>query len=306
MNIKKQPKIAVLLAAYNGQEYIEEQLDSILNQKDIDVSIFISIDLSTDNTYEWCLEFSHLHANVMILHYGAQFGGAAKNFFRLIRDVDFSTFDYISFSDQDDIWLLDKLIRAVNKIKETNSNGYSSNVMAFWLTGKRKLVEKSQPQRAWDYLFEAAGPGCTYVLSVDLASEIKKAVVKNWPEINKIGLHDWFIYAYARANGFNWFIDAWPSLLYRQHLDNQVGANKGWKAFSYRLKKVVGGWGIEQSALIAKLVGKGNSSFVRDWCDFERFGFLKLAFSANKCRRKPVERILFFFACFLMAIVGKR
>ena len=306
MNIKKQPKIAILLAAYNGLGYIEEQLDSILNQKSVDVSIFISVDLSTDHTYEWCLEFSHSHANIVVLPYGAQFGGAAKNFFRLIQDVDFSSFDYISFADQDDIWLPDKLIRAVNKSNETNSSGYSSNVMAFWPTGEKKLIKKSQPQRVWDYLFEAAGPGCTYVLSIDLANKIKETVVDNWSEINKLGLHDWFCYAYARANGFSWFIDAWPSMLYRQHAGNQVGANKGVKAFLYRLNKVVGGWGIKQSALTAKLVGKGDSNFVRDWCRFKRYGFLILAFSANKCRRRPQDRIFFFFACLLMAIVGKR
>ena len=302
----KTQKIAVVLAVYNGVEWIQEQLNSILKQENVEVTVFISIDPSTDGSEDLCHQFSKQYKNIIVLPNAGKFGGAAKNFFRLIRDVDFSDFDYLSYADQDDIWFKDKLFRAVSKIIETNSDGYSSNVIAFWPTGEKKLIEKSQPQREWDYLFEAAGPGCTYVMTVGLASQLKKTVVSNWTEINKLGLHDWYSYAYARANGFKWFIDPWPSMLYRQHLDNQVGANKGWKAFLYRLNKVVGGWGIEQSALVAKLIGKGDAAFVRGWCGFERYGFLKLAFSANKCRRKPQDRVFFFFACLLMAIVGKR
>jgi len=299
-------KIAVILAVYNGVEWLSEQLNSILDQEGVEVTIFISIDPSTDASEAFCNQLSMQHKNITLLPSVGKFGGAAKNFFRLIRDVDFSDFDYVSFSDQDDIWFEDKLVRAVNKIVETKSDGYSSNVIAFWPSGQQKLIEKSQPQREWDYLFEAAGPGCTYVMTVRLASEIKKTVVSSWVEVSKLGLHDWYSYAFARANGFNWYIDPQPSMLYRQHCNNQVGVNKGWKAFLYRFKKIAGGWGFEQSALIAKLVGKGDVAFVGSWRGFERYGFLKLAFNANKCRRKFVDRVFFFCICVFMAIAGSR
>ena len=301
----KTPNIAVVLAVYNGAEWLSEQINSILNQKSVKVTIFISIDPSADGSEQLCNQLSKKNANIIVLSDEGKFGGAAKNFFRLIRDVDFSDFDYVSYADQDDIWYINKLINAVDKIIETKSDGYSSNVIAFWATGEQRIIKKSQPQREWDYFFEAAGPGCTYVMTIDLASQIKKTVVCNWQEVNKLALHDWYSYAYARANGFKWFIDPWPSMLYRQHLKNQVGVNYGWKAFLYRLQKIIGGWGIQQSALIAMLVGKSDTAFVKSWCGFERYGFLKLAFNANKCRRKPIDRVFFFFACLLMAIVGK-
>lgn len=302
----KLPSVAVLLAAYNGRQFIEEQVDSILLQSDVTVSIFVSVDLSPDDTQAWCENLARQRGNVVVLPYGERFGGAAKNFFRLLRDVDFSGYDYIAFADQDDIWMPDKLCRAVAKIASTRSDGYSSNVMAFWPNGERKLISKAQPQRDWDYLFEAAGPGCTYVIAAPLALQIKAAVVANWSEINKLALHDWFSYAYARANGYAWFIDEWPSMLYRQHLGNEVGANKGFKAFKYRIGKVIGGWGIEQSALTAQSVGKGNAPFVKVWRRFSRTGFVKLAFHAGQCRRKALDRVFFFFACLLLALVGKR
>lgn len=304
MNACTTPKIAIALAVFNGALWLPEQVNSILVQQDVDVTIFISIDPSVDGSEVLCDMFAQQHVNIIVLPNAGKFGGAAKNFFRLIRDVDFSGFDYFAFADQDDVWFEDKLINAVNKIVETKSDGYSSNVLAFWSNGDKKLIEKAQPQREWDYLFEAAGPGCTYVMTVELASEIKQTVIASWLEVNQLGLHDWFSYAYARANGFKWYIDPWPSMLYRQHANNQVGVNAGWQAFLYRLKKISSGWGIKQSALIAKLIGKSDDAFVKSWRGFGRYGFLKLAFNANKCRRKPTERVLFFCAGFSMAMFG--
>lgn len=296
-------KIAVLLAAYNGEKWIEEQIKSILNQKGVHVTIFISIDPSTDGTRKFLETRYENSTQIIILKDVGSFGGAAKNFFRLIRDIDFSDFDYIAFADQDDIWFSDKLLRATQMLVETDGDGYSSNVLAFWKDGREKLIVKSQKQCKYDYLFEAAGPGCTYVMTMPLALQIKENLIAHWEEVNNLGLHDWYCYAYARAHGFKWIIDENPSMMYRQHAHNQVGVNSGWKAFVYRCKKVFTGWGISQSALIARLVGMENSKFVKQWSNFGRFGFLRLAFSSHQCRRKNKEKILFFFACVIMSII---
>ena len=117
----KQNKIAILLAAYKGKQYIQDQIDSILNQEDIDVTIFISIDPSTDGTRELLETVYCNNPHVIILNDVGKFGGAAKNFFRLIRDVDFTLYDFIAFADQDDIWYPQKLARAIVKINETES-----------------------------------------------------------------------------------------------------------------------------------------------------------------------------------------
>lgn len=297
------PHVAVLLAAYNGLKWIKEQIDSILKQNHVSVVIFISIDISIDETRKYLEELYCIENRIVILDDVERFGGAAKNFFRLIRDVDFSEFDYVAFADQDDIWFLDKLLCATQMLVNTSSYGYSSNVLAFWEDGNEKLIIKSQKQCKYDYLFEAAGPGCTYVMRRLLALQIKENIVANWQAINRVGLHDWYCYAYARANGFKWVIDENPSMMYRQHAHNQVGVNRGWKAFEYRCKKVFTGWGISQSALIAKLIGMGNSKFVTMWSGSNCLGFVGLALYANQCRRKNKEKILFFFACIIMATI---
>jgi rhamnosyltransferase len=240
--VNKYPSVAILLSAYNGIKWIEEQVVSILSQKNTSIEIFISIDLSNDQTYDWCQSFAKGRANIKVLPYGARFGGAAKNFFRLIRDVDFSYFDYIAFSDQDDIWDSGKLHHAIGTIEKYNLDGYSSDVIAFWSNGRKKLVKKSFPQKKFDYFFEAAGPGCTYVLKQQSAQKFKKFLIRNWEYINLVELHDWMIYAYFRSQGMRWKIDDKPLMRYRQHDHNQVGLNSGLKAYLIRFNKIKIKW----------------------------------------------------------------
>ncbi|WP_150466456.1 glycosyltransferase [Francisella sp. SYW-9] len=247
-------KIAVLLATYNGREYISEQVDSILNQVRVDVTIFVSDDLSTDGTKKILEKVSVTNSNVIILEDVGKFGGASKNFYRLIKDVDFSDFDYISLADQDDIWYVDKLINSINCIKEQNVDGYSADVLAFWEDGKELILKKANAQARYDHIFEPAGPGCTYVLSQKLAMEVKFFVVDKWHEVNKIDFHDWVIYAFARENGYGWYIDKKISMRYRQHNSNQLGANNGIKALTKRFKLVFSSWYRNETIKIIKVL----------------------------------------------------
>ncbi|MBE0491155.1 MAG: glycosyltransferase [Sulfurospirillum sp.] len=247
-------KTAVLLASYNGVKYIKEQVDSILNQKEVVVTIFVSDDLSTDGTIEYLRDIYKNEKRLVYLEANHKFGGAAKNCYRLIRDVNFSDFDYVSLADQDDIWYEDKLLRAIKTIEEKQIDAYSSNVLAFWEDGKEMILQKAQSQTKYDHLFEAAGPGCTYVLSQKLANDVKRFMLKNWEQINQVDLHDWLIYAYSRENRYKWYIDEKPSMRYRQHISNQVGANDGFSAKIKRLKLVFSSWYRDETSKIIKVL----------------------------------------------------
>jgi len=300
------PKCAVLLAVYNGMHYLREQVETILNQQDVSVTLFVSVDLSTDGSLDWFFDLSELDTRVIVLPYGEKFGGAARNFFRLIRDVDFKSFDYVAFADQDDHWYLDKLSRAIHIMSTSGYDAYSGNVIAFWADGKRLLINKAQPQRRWDYIFEAAGPGCTYVMSVNLINAIKTHMMKVWDLLQEVSLHDWFCYAFARANGFKWYIDDQPSMLYRQHANNQVGVNLGLKAYANRFKKIKNGWWLTQALLIAELVGVSQSRFIQSWLRLRRSDLFRLSLQAFQCRRRLQEQIFFFFVCLLLCFTGIR
>ena len=298
------PRVAVLLAAYNGMQWIEQQLDSILKQQGVSLKIFVSTDQSTDNTLDFVEKLALKYPCIVVLPYGDRFGGAAQNFFRLLHDVDFSEFSYVCFSDQDDIWLPNKLLRAHEVLLKTAAGAYSSNVLAFWPNGRQHLVEKSQKQVKWDFLFEAAGPGCTYVMRQSLACTLQAVVKNRWAEVQQVGLHDWFAYAFARANGYRWVIDDYAGMLYRQHANNQVGVNKGWRAWRHRAHKVLGGWGLAQSALIADLVGLGDDAFVKRWSGGGRAGLLWLACHGGQCRRRGRDKLLFALSCLAMSLLG--
>ena len=234
------PKVAVLLAAYNGMKWIKEQINSILYQKNVNIDIYISVDSSDDGTYEWCLNLAKNNNNINVLSYGIRYGGAGKNFFRLIKDVDFTNYDYISFADQDDIWMLDKLSHGIKQMKINKAKAYSANVIAFWEDGNEKIIDKSQPQRKLDYLFEGGGPGCTYIFSIEPANLVKHYLTI-FSELNDFYFHDWLFYAILRHNKFNWFIDSVPKMKYRQHMDNHVGANILIKSKLFRIRYVLSG-----------------------------------------------------------------
>ncbi|MFB3854682.1 MAG: glycosyltransferase [Vicinamibacterales bacterium] len=300
------PEVAVCLAAFNGIRWLPQQLDSILEQRGVSVTVVVSVDRSTDGTEQWVAERAAGDSRIVALPYGGRFGGAALNFFRLLRDTDFSGFDYVSFSDQDDIWQQEKLLRAHRVLQETGGDGYSSDVLAFWPSGRTRLIRKSQPQRRWDFHFEAAGPGCTYVMRAHLARAIQGLVRQRWEEICAVGLHDWFVYAFARANGYRWVIDRHAEVLYRQHDRNHLGVNAGRRAFAYRVRSVTSGWAFAQAELIANLVGARESEFVKRWLEGGRSGFLWLALNSSHCRRRVRDRLLFALSCLVSFTAGIR
>lgn len=301
-----QPSFAVCLAAHNGTKWLDAQLDSILAQVGVAVKIFVSVDRSTDDTVGLVDRRAARDSRIVRLPYGAHFGGAAPNFFHLLRTVDTSGFDYLSLSDQDDIWLTGKLLRAHEELQRTEADAYSSNVVAFWPSGARKLSVKSQPQVRWDFLFEAAGAGCTYVMRQSLASSLQKLLRMESIDLRPIRHHDWFVYAYARANGYRWHIDPRAELLYRQHEENEVGVNMGLRPLMERARRVLNERALAQAVITARACGLGDDPFVRRWSDGSRSGLVWLALHARDCRRRPRDQALFAAACLALCATGRQ
>lgn len=293
--------VAVLLAAYNGRQWLAEQLESLFQQRAVSVTIFVSVDESSDGTAQWLSQLALTEPRLKLLVDNGRMGSAARNFFRLLRDVDITQYDYVAFADQDDIWLPTKLSRAVECLQK-GYDGYSSDVTAFWPDGRKKLIKKSQPQQRWDFLFESPGPGCTFVMKASFVSQLQRCVQQNWTTLQGFDYHDWFVYAFARANGFTWIIDEQPSILYRQHASNVVGANTGLGAFWSRARYVLRGGGFSQAILLTRLLGLNNEPFVRLWSARTRYGYLKLALHARQCRRHKREQLYFFLLCILSVL----
>lgn len=295
----RNPVIAVCLAAFNGMRWLPEQVDSILAQQGVEPTIFVSVDESSDGTDIWVRDYAAIERRIVLLPYGERFGYAARNFFRVLGDVDFSEFDYVCFADQDDLWHSDKLARACQTLTKSGAAAYSSNVMAFWPDGRRQLVDKAQPQQEWDFLFEAAGPGCTYVMSVDFVKTIQRQLATLIAAGIELPVHhDWFCYALGRACGVRWVIDPLPSMDYRQHGSNEVGVNNGVRAGQTRLRKVTSGWYRKEVLKMAHMslsVRPSDQALLTLTCRLERGNWLDrviLVCNVGRLRRRLRDRLV--------------
>ena len=227
-------------------------------------------------------------------------GTAALNFFRLLIENDFSEADYVALSDQDDIWLPNKLDCAINTLKNQQVDAYSGNVTAFWADGRIKLINKAQPQTAYDYMFESAGPGCSFVMSNRLVTELQHFLRAHAQDCHQIALHDWFIYAFARSRNYKWHINSIPSLLYRQHEVNAFGANVGLNAIQARLKKLNEGWYTQQILMIARVLDYQELPPIQRISRLNIWDRVHLAVFSYQFRRRLRDRFAFaFFILFL-------
>jgi rhamnosyltransferase len=296
-------KIAVLMATYNGHNWLPEQIKSILKQVNVDLTLYISDDGSSDGTCEIITKMAADDPRIVLLSNVKRMGSAGKNFYRLICDVDVSSFDYIAFADQDDIWRLDKLSRHIGLIQNSHAEAVSSNVLAFWPDGSQKLIDKSQPQKSFDFLFESAGPGCTFLMTSWLVGEVRRQLT-NDSGARDVIMHDWLTYAICRAHGKSWIIDAVPSMQYRQHQHNVIGANSGLRAILTRLNKINNGWYRHEVALIARVVALIKSdtkllafqNIIQSELIFDRF---KLISYALQGRRKFIDRLVLVLSILL-------
>lgn len=295
------PSIAVLLATHNGLRWLPEQMASILGQQAVNVTVWVSDDASTDGTWEWLHEQGKLDARLKILPKAGLFGSAARNFYRLVCEANWQGADYVAFADQDDIWQSEKLSLHAALIKQRGVTAISSNVMAYWPNGRQTLINKSQPQREWDYIFESAGPGCTYLMTSALMTQLKSLLLDERSAARQCALHDWLVYAVCRATEGIWHIDPVPSVYYYQHGNNEFGANVGIKQALRRLRKIQGGWHRQEAYKIASSVAllvndrkrQGELAALRSALLGKGFAArLRLLKFAVEGRRKFVDRLV--------------
>ena len=119
--------IAILMATYNGERYVKEQLDSLVRQDNDQWTLFIHDDGSSDSTPQILRQYADSHANIHVLDYSPQ-GGAMKNFFSLLQRVEA---DYYMFCDQDDVWKEEKVSISLEEMKNMESQHKSKPVIVF-------------------------------------------------------------------------------------------------------------------------------------------------------------------------------
>ncbi|PID96735.1 MAG: lipopolysaccharide biosynthesis protein [Actinomycetales bacterium] len=246
------PRVVVLLATCNGARYLDEQLDTILEQHGVSVRLVVGDDGSTDGTRDLLHDRALADPRIELLPDVPPSGSAAANFYRLLRETTVAPGELVALSDQDDRWRPGKLARQVREISH-GAAGVSSDVVAFDSDGRRQLIRKSFPQRRFDYVCESPGPGSTFLLTPELVQECRVALAEPDSVAARVDYHDWLIYGIARAMGQRWVILDEPTVDYRQHEDNVMGANRGWRSALDRLARVRSHWHRSQSQLIVEV-----------------------------------------------------
>lgn len=252
---RETPRVTVLMATFNGRRWIDAQVDSILGQRGVEVALVVSDDGSSDGTREHLLARAAADPRIRVLEPRGGPPGVTANFLHLFTShvPDGSA---IAFSDQDDLWREDKLLLELGAIA-SGADAVSSNVESFDASGARRLIRKDQPQRRWDHIFEAAGPGSTYLFSP--GAHIRMVEALSRLDHSRIGVHDWYLYAIARAIGLKWVILPEASVAYRQHEGNVQGANAGAAATAARVSKLRNGFYRRQFLLTARAIEAVNT-----------------------------------------------
>ena len=206
------PVVAVLLATHNPTETIEEQLDSIFAQNSVKVKIYWGDDRSTEESKEYVRKLLAGEDYVEIQDSGI---GATKNFLHLLR---FPTEDYIAFSDQDDIWLPEKLIQHINLIKDSSDLPALSHSNSMVLKDGKTYKKKSvcQDHTFYQLSWQNCVQGCTILLN-SKAQQLLNSMPQNY-----VLAHDWWAAQVISLHGKVFFNEN-ADTHYRIHSTNDVG-----------------------------------------------------------------------------------
>ena len=220
-------KIDDLLATYNGEKYLKEQIDSILNQTYSNIRLVISDDCSKDNTREIIKEYEEKD-NRVISYFHEKNLGYVKNFEFLLTKVENEIY---MLSDQDDVWLPTKIEHTYNKMVETNADLVFTDLEVVdenlkmmypsfndYMKLSRKIKKYKNDYRL-QYLYNCV-TGCTLMSKKKFLDMILPI-----PTQSKYAIHDTWIATAIANNGKVEYLDE-KTILYRQHGNNQVGTEK--------------------------------------------------------------------------------
>lgn len=282
-------KVLILMATFNGEKWITEQMNSIVNQRGVDIKILVSDDSSSDQTVNM-IKQEYKDYVEFINNDGLNFGSAGKNFMNLYHHANVNEYDYVALSDQDDIWKENKLIKSINSINSNNVDFCSSYVKAFWQNGKKSVLKQNTDITDYDFIFEGAGQGCTFVMKKDFFKKFTIFFKKNYIYKNtNFYYHDWLIYIYARMSNHSWHHIKESLMDYRQHHNNDTGAKVSLWGITARIKKIRNGWYKKQIAEALKI------SFLAD-DKFEKLHELKKfekVFSSNNSLLRKLKLIFY-------------
>ena len=230
-------KIDILMATYNSEKYIRQQIESILNQTYTNFRLIISDDCSKDSTREILKEYSQKDDRIVIFYQEKNLGYVGNFEFLLSKVQD----NIYMFSDHDDVWLPTKVEKSYQKLQETNADLVFTDLEIVdkdlktiypsfndYMKLSRK-IKKFKSDYRLQYLYNCI-TGCTLMAKKKFFDKILPL-----PRDSKYVIHDYWIGLVYALYGKVEYLDE-QTIKYRQHGDNQVGTDK----ISHKFTKMEG------------------------------------------------------------------
>jgi glycosyltransferase involved in cell wall biosynthesis len=239
-SFKKYPDITILMCTYNGEAFLEAQLDSIQNQDYKNWTLYVNDDGSKDATLDILKAYQKKwDAKKLIIRRGPE-KGFSQNFLNIINDKKINA-DLYFLSDQDDVWMPHKLSHTLKKIAQLDPAMpllYCARTTYVSSDAKRILGQSDLflklPSFKNAFIQSIAG-GNTMAFNEQL-----KRVLQRYPKADVVS-HDWWLYILNELVGGKTFYDSESTILYRQHNKSLVGANTGLIAKFKRLRMLING-----------------------------------------------------------------
>lgn len=234
-------RLAILLCTFNGERFLPLQLASFDAQSLSDWRLFVSDDGSGDDTLALLAEFQNKHEHGRVQIRRGPGCGSAANFLSLICDPAIEA-EYYALSDQDDIWAADKLARAYSFLEKV-----PPDIPALYCSRVRMINDEGmeigltplfkKPPHFRNALVQNVAIGNTVVFN----ESTRRLLIRAGPDVGA-AVHDWWIYLATTAAGGTVFYDSRPSVDYRIHAHNQIGANNNRLLRGYMLLNRFKAW----------------------------------------------------------------
>ncbi|UMA64722.1 glycosyltransferase [Roseivivax marinus] len=235
-------RITILIAVYNGGAHLAEQLDSLAAQTHGNWRLVASDDGSADNSRSVLDAFAADHDVETV---DGPRAGASENFMSLLRRVGAASDGdpgWLAFADQDDIWLEDKLARSVAALAGIDPDTPALFCSRSWIADADAKPLRASPPRPRPLGFRNAlvqnvVAGNTIVVTPAAARLLCAAAAEAGPVV----IHDWWVYQVMSGAGAVLIHDDTPTLHYRQHGANEIGANDSARERARRIGMILNG-----------------------------------------------------------------
>lgn len=302
--------VEILMPTYNGEKYLKEQIDSILNQSYKNIKLIISDDFSTDSTSKILDDYKKKDNRIEVFYQPKNIG-VVNNIEFLIKNVKASFF---MLADQDDYWLVDKVKKSIELLNDNNAdillgdlevvdeklNTIYPSFNDYMLLSRK--INKYINSNKLNYLYNCF-TGCTICAKSQIIDKILPL-----PNNSKFVIHDFWIGLMASLNGKVVYMPE-KYIKYRQHGNNQLGTEKISHGFSKF--EQVREWFIEVKLGIFETYVNNNERFPKELKDLNKksFDYFKMIKEKKNFNFKywkifhelyKTEKIMFYIENFLI------